>query len=964
MSGTVRSEVSGEVSGTVRSAVSKEVSGTVWSEVSGEVSGTVRSFPLAAACLAALVQPLVFAQELDPARHDVVWSTPSADASGSMPLGNGDIALNAWVEPNGRLSFYIAKTDSWSENGRLLKVGRLRIETDPPLDTTTGFEWRLDLEAGAMVVHTGEGPDWVETRLWVDANHPVIQVTIDGVRPRSATLTIDPWRTERTPYPRGEVSDLLEDRSQPSQLHQPIFVEPDRLLEGLEGAVGWVHDNETSVGPALIAELQGLTEYFEGRPDPLLGRVFGALATAQGGARRDATHLDSPAATGHRFTVVVRTEVSSDTETWLANTRKVSAELEQLPFDGRQTAHELWWHDFWRRSWIDVRQVAAAEPVPANTHDVHVGTDQDGTNAFVGELGRMTILPRVASAGEIRDFVASRAPLLPSPPSEAPLFSTGQAQPGPIADSADWSFAAGLTIEAWLQPSALPPGGGRIVDKVTAGRADGFLFDTYPGNSLRWIVGSAELVVRDVLPTGEWVHVAATLDASSGELALFLDGREVARSAGEHLDDAATVSRAYALQRWVTACAGRGRYPIKFNGSLFTVPAEGKFGDADYRRWGPGYWWQNTRLPYLSLCASGDTELMRPLFRLYAEDLLDLHRFRTRKYTGHGGAFVPECLYFWGPTFTATYGWTPFAERGEDKLQESPWHKWEWVSGLELVWMMLDFAEHTGDEDFVRELLVPTARGILTFFDEHSPLDENGKLVMTPSQALETWWDCTNPMPEVAGLQAVTRRLLQLPETLASEDERDFWRRVQAETPPLPTWEKDGVLLLAPAERFEAKSNVENPELYAVFPFQLVSFAKSAELGRRTLAARWDRGSSGWRQDDLFMTHLGLAEEARVNLVARARAQHTGSRFPAFFGPNYDWVPDQDHGGVLMRTLQTMLMQTEGRTIYLTPAWPESWEADFRLHAPFQTTLTGKVRAGRIVDLVVDPPERRADVRM
>jgi hypothetical protein len=169
--------------------------------------------------------------------------------------------------------------------------------------------------------------------------------------------------------------------------------------------------------------------------------------------------------------------------------------------------------------------------------------------------------------------------------------------------------------------------------------------------------------------------------------------------------------------------------------------------------------------------------------------------------------------------------------------------------------------------------------------------------------------------------------------------------------------------LLAPAERFAMKRNVENPELYAVFPFRLVSFEKpNAELGIETLDHRQDRGASGWRQDDLFMTYLGLADQARANLVERARSHHTGSRFPTFWGPNYDWIPDQDHGGVLMRALQTMLMQTEGRTIYLMPAWPLEWEADFRLHAPFRTTVTGKIREGRVVDLEVVPESRREDV--
>ena len=31
-------------------------------------------------------------------RYDVVWHTPSDDAFGSMPLGNGDVGINAWVE--------------------------------------------------------------------------------------------------------------------------------------------------------------------------------------------------------------------------------------------------------------------------------------------------------------------------------------------------------------------------------------------------------------------------------------------------------------------------------------------------------------------------------------------------------------------------------------------------------------------------------------------------------------------------------------------------------------------------------------------------------------------------------------------------------------------------------------------------------------------------------------------------
>ena len=54
----------------------------------------------------ATVAPILRATETS--RYDVVWTTPSKSCHGSMPLGNGDIGLNAWVEKNGDLCFYIS----------------------------------------------------------------------------------------------------------------------------------------------------------------------------------------------------------------------------------------------------------------------------------------------------------------------------------------------------------------------------------------------------------------------------------------------------------------------------------------------------------------------------------------------------------------------------------------------------------------------------------------------------------------------------------------------------------------------------------------------------------------------------------------------------------------------------------------------------------------------------------------
>jgi len=67
--------------------------------------------------------------ELD--SYNVVWTSPSHDASGSMPIGNGEVGLNVWVEADGDLLFYISRTDAWSECSRLLKLGRVRLGLVP-----------------------------------------------------------------------------------------------------------------------------------------------------------------------------------------------------------------------------------------------------------------------------------------------------------------------------------------------------------------------------------------------------------------------------------------------------------------------------------------------------------------------------------------------------------------------------------------------------------------------------------------------------------------------------------------------------------------------------------------------------------------------------------------------------------------------------------------------------------------
>ncbi len=898
--------------------------------------------------------------------YNVVWDSPSADHHGSMPLGNGDLALNAWMTADGDLHFYIGKTDAWDDNARLLKVGKVRVHFEPnPIVPGKAFRQELKLNEGTLEITVGNAGE-SRIRLWADANHPAVHVTAESATPIEATAFVEVWRTNRQELAELQVSDVLVNHPGKGPDKVKTIIEPDTVLVDRRDRVGWFHHNTKSFGPQLMAEAQGLTGFAQ--PDPLLHRTFGGVVTAHKGARLDDRRLRSPRGTSHRFSVFVLTGHPSTPDRWLADMDETIRRVEAQDFAGCRAAHEHWWNEFWNRSWIrassdpNAPKTPAADFVPSNAHPVRLGMDQTGGNRFAGELGRVSVfavplgpegVAALAGAGRETETAIGLGR----------LFTGMRLEPQILANSTAWDFHSGFTFEAWVKPEKLAGGGARLIDKITPGGSDGFLLDTYPGNSLRLICGTRQLQVENALPAGRWTHVAAVVDPAAGGCRLYVDGGVVADDSGAVVrDEASWVSQMYHLQRFITACAGRGAYPIKFNGSLFTVPPGPTEQDPDYRRWGPGYWWQNTRLPYLSLCASGDFELLQPLFRMYAEDLLPLCKYRTRHYLGHDGAYYPECIMFWGAVFSETYGWTPF-ERRQDKLQESGWHKWEWVGGLELAWMMLDFYEHTLDREFLQRTTLPFAREILTFFEQHYPTNTAGKLVMHPSQAVETWWRCTNAMPELAGCIAVTERLLALPTELATTSDRGFWQRFHAKLPPIPLRDVNGKKALAPAEFFDNKSNIENPELYAVFPFRLFAFNRPhVDWALTALEHRWDRGHSGWRQDDIFMAYLGLTDDVRRAIVSRARSHDRGERFPAFWGPNYDWTPDQDHGGVLMKTLQAMLLQTDGPKIFLLPAWPKEWDVEFRLHAPQQTIVEGSYRAGRIESLKVTPESRRRDV--
>jgi alpha-L-fucosidase 2 len=428
---------------------------------------------------------------------------------------------------------------------------------------------------------------------------------------------------------------------------------------------------------------------------------------------------------------------------------------------------------------------------------------------------------------------------------------------------------------------------------------------------------------------------------------VFLQGDEQAKQ----------VTQGYVLQRFVTACAGRGTGPIKFNGSIFVVDNpnwkhDGKPDpqNADFRAWGGQYWFQNTRAMYWPRLQAGDFDMMLPLFNMYAK-ILPANAAQVKQFYNHGGAYFAETSPFWGG----------LQYMGPDVKANYTGHYFTPI--LELSMMMLDYYEYTGDAKFAQQTLLPIATAGLQFFDQHFGRDSTGKLLLDPDNSIEMFWKVHNPAPDIAALHAVISRMLQLPATLVDDKTRAQWQKLYSILPPLPVSEDRKLLLPYTGPQTAKSFNSENPELYAIYPFRLYGIGKpDLALAKNTFDARKQRSKGCWVQDPIQAAMLGEADVAKDYVSFAFTRTSPELKFPAFWAKGNDYHPDEDNGGNGENGLQQMLLQTDGKKIILLPAWPTGWNADFKLNAPYNTTVEGKVLNGKLQNLKVTPASRTADV--
>jgi hypothetical protein len=462
-----------------------------------------------------------------------------------------------------------------------------------------------------------------------------------------------------------------------------------------------------------------------------------------------------------------------------------------------------------------------------------------------------------------------------------------------------------------------------------------------------------------------------------------LNGEASAEGTREETDGAAIVAQSYNVFRFLMACQGRGRVQVKFNGGLFTQQLKLKdvendrfkglrsgglmqkddifLTHEDDRLWGRRFTYQNQRLLYWPLLSSGDFEMLQPFFNYYS-DLLPMRKAVTKAWFGHDGAYYRENIEPTGAERdNGLDGRPPKRNPGEPQKHV---HDYHFNSGLETLAMMLDYVNYSGDGSFRDNVLVPFAREVLLFFDQHYARGADGKLRLDPASVLESWWLAVNPSPDVAGLQFCLDELLAM--KAGTPDDMQYWQRFRSEIPEVPLQTIEGKTAIAPAETWDMQRNAENGEIYPIFPFRCFGLGLgTGDIAEWTMRNRTQKNAFNyacWTQDQIGWAYAGNAAEAAEGLVHRFRNASTMCRFPLYGKEWPDSCPDWDHFGSGSVALQRMLIQEANGKILLLPAWPAKWDVDFKQHVTGGAVITGRVNNGKLVEWDIVPADRKSDV--
>jgi len=458
---------------------------------------------------------------------------------------------------------------------------------------------------------------------------------------------------------------------------------------------------------------------------------------------------------------------------------------------------------------------------------------------------------------------------------------------------------------------------------------------------------------------------------------------------------AAFIERLWYQQLYVWASVGYGKVPPKFNGGAGLV-----MGDS--RSWGAGIWTQNTRELIWPLGAANHRVFMENFVKFYESCRGNFEAWWRMRQPAVGGFQMSETIS--SSDSPLLYPCTNAASSDVSRPYALPsaevraaWRKSRashqgmgqiLSSGTEILQQMVDYVRYYGDEAFV-PAVAAWLRDQTELYLAALEKGADGKWHIYDTFENESWVcpeDCHVDLCAAKFCFALTAKLgvkFGYPANLVALAKERY--EGLADLPTAETFEMthynveqkiskvvDGDRLYIPFRNPKVgtpKSNVENNELYAVYPFTMGNYQKNVATFRQgsdMIVYGWEPVGAGWGWYPVPMWASRLCLPDAADFVYEfAVGNNTwpfgGGRSPAgimYKGAEVEDCPYLDSAGVLQAATQELFLQSHaeepsaelftGGAIRLLPAVPKNWSGAFKLLARGGFIVECKFASGKV----------------
>ena len=460
------------------------------------------------------------------------------------------------------------------------------------------------------------------------------------------------------------------------------------------------------------------------------------------------------------------------------------------------------------------------------------------------------------------------------------------------------------------------------------------------------------------------------------------------------------------LHLYYMASSSRGALPPKWNGSIFIT-------GGDVRAWGSQYWVWTTEAMYFPLFAADAIDLTDPYFRMYVKQI-PACRQAARQRWGAKGAFYPETTPFDGPVVlpddvVAEYQDIFFGRKDPKTMSArlrtlcsfeshlncstiSAYAKqYSWIShvassGAELAVQAWWRYRATGDVRFLRESAYPLLRETAEFYRSLVKKEGDGRYHVHGTNVHEDFWGVRDSIMDLAAIRGAVPLAIRAAEVLETDTElRARWKELLDNLAAYPMGSDprakaltggalaDDVWAAGCLGDIDGHRNPEDVWLNPVFPFEDWTLEtrdpQSDRIVRKLvqIAPRFRTVLDGEPLNTAIRTPIAAVRAGCGEQLPAMAASYYAAFAPIANGMGLfegGGKPEsQAHSiealGSISTMLQDGLMQSvsprpgEQEVISILPAWPQQWQASFRLLARGGFLVSAAAEDGRVAFVAI-----------